>query len=119
MSKQPNFYFRNNKRDLWHDDYKNAKRIMYKRIEVGSIRMDMEGKYKVIFMGNASEEALKRNPNCRWAWKTLTLRFKSQQCAMDFIKANAREFFDVLFDDIKTKHSSSTGKEKLPVEKGA
>lgn len=49
MSKLPKFYFRNYKldaRDLWHNDYKNAKRIMYKRIEVGSIKMDMEGKYR-------------------------------------------------------------------------
>lgn len=104
MAKKPNFYFRNYKldsRDLRYDDYRHAKRIMYKRIEVGSIKMDMDGKYKIIFRGNASEDTLKRNPNCRWAWMTIKKRFLSQQEAMDFITSNATEFFDVLFDDIK------------------
>lgn len=104
MSKKSNFYFRNYKldaRDIWHNDYRNAKRIMYKRIEVGIIKMDMDGKHKIIFRGNATEETLKRNPNCRWAWMNIKRRFNTQQEAMDFITSNAYDFFEVLFDDIK------------------
>lgn len=101
MCKKLNFYFRNYKRDKWRDVYSNAKKIMYKRIEVGSIKMGMDGRYKIRFMGNASEESLKHNSNCRWAWMTLKRRFDTQQEAMDYIISNAAEFFDVLFDDIK------------------
>lgn len=101
MCKKPNFYFRNYKRNSCHDQCRTSKRIMHKRIEIGNIVMDMEGRYKIIFKGNADEEQLKCNPNCRWAWKTLKLRFDTEMSAMDFIKANAREFFEVLFDDIK------------------
>lgn len=104
MLKKPNFYFRNYKldaRDIWYNSYRNAKRIMYKRIEVGNIKMDKNGTYKITYQGNTSEETLKRNPNCRWAWMTIKRRFDTQQDAMDFITSNATEFFNVLFDDIK------------------
>lgn len=104
MSKKPNFYFRNYKldaRDIWHDDYRTAKKIMYKRIEVGVIKMDNNEKYKITYQGNALKEELKHNPNYRWTWRTIIRRFDTQQDAMDFITSNATDFFNVLFDDIK------------------
>lgn len=74
---------------------------MYRRHEVGWIEVQEDESWKIVFQGNANEQNLAKNPNCKWAWKQLKQRFSTLEEAQKHIKENNKTFFALLYRGIQ------------------